>query len=937
MAQTYAQLRDSGVGRVVWWLEISGIPYLYSSSSLLTPGKFSDGYTNGLTFLNLLQEPGSIVGKSIDPLSANSRDGGMSIQLVDEALYGGSITARLDGHFTWLFGYERSSILRTYLTADVPLHAGGAGHNWAVADSSAFPASGKLYRGLETVSYASKADATHFTTVTRAVNRSEESAHRGFVFGSQTVYPEVTDHPIEWAGRIVTLFQSYMGPDNSLAGGAAGARAAAKRFRGILREVVTEGKKVTISCDSIDKLLDRKLVRSAPRARLTTRVNVKNAHIWAGDPGDAADMTGAVMTVFQWDAAGNSESWNVGVTSGFYTPEGLVNAINLVLNPLPVGQWNARSFYGQLTLVLGADGLLVTFTADAGTPCRTQVLFDQALREEAGSTQEYWSAMGFDSLAGPDGVILNDGFGTSEYSVVVPRSTVVFWDFGRGEITKVLQLAQGPDDSPASEFTTAWGQDIVVLESSVGMFYARVVDVSIANNTIELTHANDLGLFVMPNEDLIASTADHPVFVRRVYLQNTGPNALKKSAMQLMLSTGLANFNDPTYDLLPEGVGAAIPNRTLTAGIANSEGFVDVEAWERFWTESEIYVQEPIFDVIIEPMSLREWLTRRVAFFNGHIIVDNGAISVRKGLGAARHESRELKFKQESGEGRRDSTHKGYARGLHYFWEYDTLTQTFKKEAYFSFSHPRAKAEDKWLERQDYGVRATLDQIRQLASEALSELSTPGPIITVQANRLLTDIEPGKGLLFSDEGADEASQGFRAHRGLPNRYGTRGHSQTPTLVLGVRGKPGLGMQLTLLEGAGKRGGYSPTAWIISFAADTPAVGQCRLTCTAQRFSPTSDGADVTRFQVGEKVMLIRMSAPTGASRGSGGHTILAINAGANTIDLQNNPAGVTSGQTLILVHQGFGATQPASAKVWAGIGDSSGDIEDVVTELCYKW
>ena len=135
---------------------------------------------------------------------------------------------------TRLFGSQRSTINRTRLTTSVGKHVGGAGHDWIVTSTAGFAAAPiDLYCGLETVRATTAHVATEFNDVTRSRWKSPTIAHRS---NDVDVFPEVTDWPTVWRGRIVRLFATFM-TSGELAGGAAAARSSAHQIVGILVSV----------------------------------------------------------------------------------------------------------------------------------------------------------------------------------------------------------------------------------------------------------------------------------------------------------------------------------------------------------------------------------------------------------------------------------------------------------------------------------------------------------------------------------------------------------------------------------------------------------------------------------------------------------------------------------------------------------------------------
>ena len=239
------------------------------------------------------------------------------------------------------------------------------------------------------------------------------------------------------------------------------------------------------------------------------------------------------------------------------------------------------------------------------------------------------------------------------------------------------------------------------------------------------------------------------------------------------------------------------------------------------------------------------------------------------------------------------------------------------------------------LEHTDAGIITDAERLLRLSQNVLVEYAKEGWRYTLDVDRALLDVEPGMVVAVSDTGALDSTS--FAGRGFPNPDGTRGLTEVRMLVLDAETEWGDGIttRLSLLHSKTKRGGYSASAWIVSHAG-APSV----LTCSANVFSPTEDGADASRFAVGDRVRVLAVN-PLTTENGEQAFYITAINGNAITlsgaIDTAGANAHFATGEPLVLTHNKYEtASQTATAQTWAHIGDSSGDIDDG-GDSCFEW
>lgn len=156
---------------------------------------------------------------------------------------------------------REGAAVRTTLTATL---TAGAVADMQVASSAAFPASGDWFCGLEAGDYASKADGTHLTTLTRGKYGSRARAHTYAAAGAVATVadygqiPEVTDRPTSWYGRRCWLYQAEVLSDGSL-------DVAEIVWRGrITGELTAQGLEWVLPAESLPSALSTDLLGAQP-------------------------------------------------------------------------------------------------------------------------------------------------------------------------------------------------------------------------------------------------------------------------------------------------------------------------------------------------------------------------------------------------------------------------------------------------------------------------------------------------------------------------------------------------------------------------------------------------------------------------------------------------------------------------------------------------
>lgn len=929
MSTTFDLLKARAGAHVVAWAEISGLPWAFSDGFITETNKstlFTDAYTPTLTFFSALEAPEYNETRSIELLTGKGRRGGFSLKLTDFRN-----TTYMDGFFTWLFGSERGTISRVRIAQDIGKSsdftadwnlAANIGTNGVAAD---------YYCGLETVNGTPDHAGTQLDNVTRSKYLSPCISHKQ---NSTGVFPELTDHPTVWRGRLVHLYLTFVAA-GELAGGAASARSSAHHIVGILEHVQWDGEHWVLQCDSIDKLLDRECCKGLATARVSRLVP-------AVVGGFLADIDGSV-TGYNTDApALRVSSWNDTAQEAYqydvYIPEATYSVDEFIeqINAKFVAGFNSRegvAWRGELSLALDGGILRLTYVTSAvAAEVQTCTVFFMGEFNTANgilSIEDYWGQIVADTGIGVDVTTDLPAASTVYEALVTARTDTVLSGYGGHAITVPLQA--GPEDSSPSSFATQIGdKHVVCIESQSGRQFSRVISTDAANGTITLFHMGpDLG----PHE----GSEEHPIRITLVCWLSTLGNfgrfgPVGTGVMRLLLSTGESGFNDSTYDTLAEGIGIEWPHETPTASADTTASLLDLESFERAWADAAVYC-DYIEDVLWKPFKFRPWLEARLAFFGYYLAVENGQLKARAGLTRLAHQQDASLTKSETIEGGVSFGQDAGVRGVRFVLgdlergqpEY---TRTF-------LLGNKADNDMQIREHVDRGVHTDLERLLLLAQNTLVEYGKEAWRYSMRVDRALLDVEPGMVISVSDIGSGDTSS--FAGRGFPNPDGTRGLSAVRMLVLEAETdwQDGVTTTINLLHSKTKRGGYSASAWIVSHAG-SPSV----LTCEANAFSPTADGVDTSRFTVGDKVLVVAVN-PTTTENGSQAFTIAGISGNTITlsgaIDTAGANAHFASGEPLALIHNQYQtASQTTTAKAWAHIGDSSGDIGDG-GDACYQW
>lgn len=244
---------DESATKHFFLVQISGIPYVFGNAASYT---FA-----GYTYVPLLMHGGIVE----DADSWDLREGTGSAGSCDITLFDQRDSVHEDGWLTWLFASELATAYRSQINEEIPWDPANIAV-LDVLDTTGAGASGYLYRGLETLGYDHIGGGTEFHVVTRGEYGSPVLRHMigGTTEPENWSNPYITDHPMIWEGRYVTIHRADVSEHGVIGD-------LSVVWRGTLNEVTAAGDADTwtLRCSSLLACLEAKLGRTQAVTELT--------------------------------------------------------------------------------------------------------------------------------------------------------------------------------------------------------------------------------------------------------------------------------------------------------------------------------------------------------------------------------------------------------------------------------------------------------------------------------------------------------------------------------------------------------------------------------------------------------------------------------------------------------------------------------------------
>jgi len=250
-----ANWRNPQQGRVIHGLHIGGCPALFRSATLRGPTgaawaapTCAVNVARSFSVETALDDREGIEAHPEEwtPLEGVTKGGGMTLRLLATS------------DVITLFGYEDTAIDKTLLAADLDYDTGAAQRTVTVEDTSAFTLPGAIYIGHEAIWAPNTGGATTFgaTDCERGLYawRSDSRLDTPHVcnLDTQGDLPEpVTDRPINWPGRRVTVLQWACDDEGNALDTAYRGTHETEVFSGWIDTIEFEGTHVVLYCKAL--------------------------------------------------------------------------------------------------------------------------------------------------------------------------------------------------------------------------------------------------------------------------------------------------------------------------------------------------------------------------------------------------------------------------------------------------------------------------------------------------------------------------------------------------------------------------------------------------------------------------------------------------------------------------------------------------------------
>lgn len=540
---------DAGI-ELCFVVAIEGIPHLITSgspSAVMTAWSGSD-HTSCLGGLTIRWEQGA----SVDPWKPFSDPAILSFYVVPAV----DSTGALVDTFGVAVG-KRTPTSETRLDTALDCDDVTA---IEVKRTNEFAASGDVYLGPETIGYAAKDNgAAEFQTLTRGkycplttkANGAFAHTHRPVVVDGQTVVsipPIVTTSPVTWVGRWVEVWI------HRVVGGVLDVKAQAHRgFVGTIADVGEgDNGETAVSLESAQRrIYESVLLREPFRAQLKEGIylysgisfTMETARQVSGGGVSSAD-TNPLRVVAS--GASTTNQMNAGV----YTCTELADLIN---RWLAAEKANGRSIFNvrYTALATHPNGLRPSLRFDDATA----TALHRIVRLKCSHLEPFrfmgWFASGFsDEIK----IVTSAASGTVFGPLAPSRFAYLSTTAGRISLTQ--------------EKGTFYDQSAILPASLQGAgFWKGVLKFGDLGYALVAPNAGYYSISTagvegfLPTAGLIDALAsmtaeDASLEVQQVLIAEGTFNSL---LLKILLSTGTTGFNHVSYDVLPEGLGCAIP------------------------------------------------------------------------------------------------------------------------------------------------------------------------------------------------------------------------------------------------------------------------------------------------------------------------------------------------------------------------------------------
>lgn len=900
MATTNTWLTTENEARICFVLAFEGYDLAFTTHN--TPSELATAWsaTDWTTFKSGLHIIGE-TGQEITIFDPKVNPDNLTFRCLDD---GNVLSGRL-------LREADSSINKTYLTASLTANATSC----TVKDTTGFSSAGHIYIGHEAIQYGVKG-AGSFGALTRGKwvlwGRSGASTRYGMAHviptGTADINnsPAVTSLPRTWYNRRVGLYAHHL---EDTQGTVWSTKANSQLiWAGRIKSYADNGDGTfSISCTHLLELLQFGVPVNQYRAELSDGLYIQDEDIAITfKRNDGAASTYAVTTTL---------TSSVNLTRTWQEVREEINSI------FQAGFATTSTDSWQLNEVQTTSGKRVEIRVDGSISAfHTRTI---------GLSQRVWELLGFIPFAG--GVQREDSTGRlyveqalpsiNPMKYIAPQAPLINTNYFKGNDKVVVTNERGVFETQPTMIPWVTGEGYVVVGSETWV----IDDYDSATKTLTFAWPGSGGYFFIDPagrswSDLHGSISGDTWGGDRPQLTQAWIEYLPAGTtlLRLLLSTGVDGYNESTYDKYGEGYGLAIPY-----------DLINVPSFEALDAEIPQYLL-----YIVKPTPVSEIVEQICAVTGRQIIFKDGKISLLRVGNMTYDQSANVKSLTENNKAKPDDraivsrTPEGIINSmvLKYFkppegvhkGEYQRTIQVEDLPSITDFGQRRA------IEIKGDGIFKHDAWVDNVASPALANFSRPLAIIERTYDFSLYDLTPGDAVEVTDNYA------------IDPVAGTRGITALPCWVLATSfdWKTGTGKAKLVFSpeiDATRRATWSPSARIVVYTVPRT------ITCDANIFSHSSESADASHFEAGDKIRIVEISPQSGASPETYVGEVESVS--GNDITLTSDVtggAGLGAGKTFVIEPDDI-LTVQAAQKNHAFIADDSDNSTGNASNDAYRY
>ena len=896
MATTLAWLQAKDSARVALTLAFDGYDYLATTAD--TPSQIATAWA--ATDWTSAKGGLSIVGATKQ-----------QIELFDPRINPDSLTFTIADTDDTLRASLLSPLSPTYKTYCVSSVTAGQTTAISVIDTTGFPSLGHIYCGHEAIQYTTTTGTTFAGTITRG-KWSIFGVSGGTRIGAshrlqpntstnEATAPAVTSSPRVWYNRRVALYAHHW------EAGAWSTKANARLvWSGRIKSYRDNGDgSISLECRSLMELFEQSVFSDQLRGKLAEGVYLREE--------DTKVMLSRINP---------GEVGNYGVSATFATSEAVATwrdvivSINAAMDSVrTTSNPDSVTFYettdpGTNETRVGAQWAGSSLLSGSGVwLALSPRVWDILGFIEANQGTFLWGrdASGYE-LASKHMWFANGNTREIAIGVVPPRRSSTIYGGGTLSVTNV---------------TGTWASQSGYMPTSImsgGNGFLRIGDViqpvayDTGANTFTLAGSPVLGTTgegidigtVFEGDDL-----DLPD-VKQVWFEEDKAGTL---LLRLIESTGVADYNNSTYDKYPLGVGLSVPD-----GLINVPSF---EAVDDDLPAYELFLEEPTpFPKILETIC---------AVTGRYPVMKNGAVTLTKapagapGLASAYSLTESNKARiddrprvEYSTDGLVNRATLEYQRG-----QAGKLENEFTVEDVVSIGDFGAS---KGATIKGRGLHDYSRWVSDVAAPSLAYFSRPLAHLSRTYDFSLIDMAPADPVLVTDDYV------------VDPRAGTRGISLLPMWLVRTSfdWRTGIGTAECVFNAetdARRIGPWAPSAKVSSYVAATAAI-----TTTTNSFSDSAtEAVDASHFAAGDKVRIVEVSPAASASPSTFVGTVSTVSSNVITLTADGTAGGGLDAAKRYVVEFDDVATVQTAQQAKVFIADDANNSTGLAANDAFRW